>query len=234
MRLLGVDTATGSLSVGLVENGCVLAEITLKTGRTHATHIMEVIHHVIALPGLRAKDIDGFAVVKGPGSFTGLRIGISTVKGLALASGKPVVGISSLEALAVQCAFFPHLVCPILDARKGEVYSGVFRCCGNGLKRERVEMVGPIEKAIADIPAPCLFIGDGAVKHRRAIVEALGGGARFVPPASNAIRASTVLHLGMKRFENQDTDDVAALTPDYIRRSDAELGLGKKRNPEKR
>ena len=230
MKVLGVDTATKSLSVGLVENGSVLAEITIGTGRTHSTHLMDVINSVIALPGLTVKDIDGFAVTKGPGSFTGLRIGISTVKGLAFASGKPVVGVSSLDALAMQCAFSPHLVCPILDARKGEVYSCLYRVCENGLKKEATAEVRPIESVIAGIGESCLFIGDAAIKYRSVIVGGLGCFAYFVPPAHNTIRASTVVHLGMKRFENQDMEDAAVLIPDYIRNSDAELSLGKNKS----
>lgn len=223
MKILGVDTASKSCSVGLLDSDALLAEITLVSGETHSVHLMDLIENVICLAALTVKDLDGFAVIKGPGSFTGLRIGISTVKGLALASRKPVVGISSLDALAMQAACLSSLVCPILDARKGEVYSCIYRFQDGLLKKKLNESVGPIEKVVSVIREPCLFIGDGALAYQNVLVEGLGRLANFVPACHNAIRASTAARLGMKRLNNHEEEDVAVLAPHYIRKSDAEL-----------
>ncbi len=227
MKILGVDTASKSCSVGLLDNDALLAEITLVSGKTHSIHLMGLIENVIRLAGLTLKDLDGFAVIQGPGSFTGLRIGISTVKGLAFASGKPVVGISSLDALAMQAYAVSSLVCPILDARKGEVYSCLYRVHDGVLKKEITERVGPVETVVSVIREPCLFIGDGALAYKDQLVDHLGRSANFVPACHNAIRGSTAARLGMERLNNHEEEDVAALVPHYIRKSDAELNRTK-------
>jgi tRNA threonylcarbamoyladenosine biosynthesis protein TsaB len=210
----------------------LMSEFTVITGRTHATHLMALIQKVVDIHGLAVHDLDGFAVTKGPGSFTGLRIGLSTVMGLALASGKPAVGVSSLEALATQGAVSPCLVCPILDARRSEVYSCIYRFRDGRLKSETEAKVGPVQEAIASIDETCIFIGDGALLHRKTIVDQKGRSAHFVPNCHHTIRASTVAHLGIQRMNTDgsnlnDIDDAGGLTPYYIRKSDAELKLGK-------
>jgi tRNA threonylcarbamoyladenosine biosynthesis protein TsaB len=167
--------------------------------------------------------MDGFAVAKGPGSFTGLRIGISSVKGLALASGKPIVGVSSLEALAAQCAPTSCLICPLLDARRGQVYFGFYRNAGETVTRETHEKVAPPEDAVEEIREPCVFIGDGAALYERRIAERLGALAHFTPRHQSVIRASTLAVIALARFEREETGDVAAFVPAYIRKSDAEL-----------
>jgi len=229
LKILGVDTATKSCSVGIVDKESLIAEITIAAGRTHSTHLMELIDKVIGLSGLTLHDLDGFAVTSGPGSFTGLRIGMSTVKGLAVASGKPVAGVSSLEALAMQCFFSSGLICPLLDARKGEVYSCLYRFQDGLLKREIRATVRPLGRAISDINEPCLFVGDGAFLFKKPIVDQMGRLAHFVPACQNTIRASTVAHLSMSRFENHDTEDLGMMVPHYIRKSEAELKFGKKK-----
>ncbi len=118
MKILALDTATKSCSVALTENGRLCAELTTLKDQTHSKHVMDLIHSVFEISGVSISDVDGFAVTIGPGSFTGLRIGISTIKGLAHAVGKPIVGISSLKALAWQCTDQNFLICPLLDARK--------------------------------------------------------------------------------------------------------------------
>ena len=135
MIILAVDTATTSCSVAIIDKKCVLAEITLLREETHSKHLMDMIHTAIGFSGLKLSDLDGFAVVRGPGSFTGLRIGITTVKGLAAGLKKPLVGISSLEALAMQASHSPYLICPLLDARRGEVYFSRYRFDRGPFKR---------------------------------------------------------------------------------------------------
>jgi tRNA threonylcarbamoyladenosine biosynthesis protein TsaB len=127
MRVLAVDTATTSCSVAIVDKTSLLSEFTLYREQTHSKHLMDMIKAALRMSGLNFSDLDGFAVTRGPGSFTGLRIGISTIKGLAVVLEKPVVGVSSLEALALQVSYSRDLICPILDARKGEVYFSRYR-----------------------------------------------------------------------------------------------------------
>ena len=223
MRILAVDTATKSASVAVVQENSLLAEITTVRKQSHSKQLMEMINRVIGLSGLTLSELDGFAVTRGPGTFTGLRIGISSVKGVSAASGKPIVGVSSLDALAVQASFFPYLICPLIDARKGEVYFSRYRFQNGQLKKEADEQVFPPEKAIVDLNEACLFIGDGALNYQQIILKKMGTSAFFASFFQNTIRASTVAYLSMDKFKHNDTDDVGRFVPQYIRRSDAEL-----------
>ncbi len=231
MKILAADTSTTSCSVAVVNKTAVLAELTVTTGETHSKHLMGLVRDAMALSALSIPDLDGFAVVTGPGTFTGLRIGVSSIKGLAAASGKPLVGISSLDVLAAQSSQGSYLICPLIDARRGEVYFSRYRFSRSGNKRgelikECEEMVMPPVKVVEVINEPCVFIGNGAVLYRRDIIDRLGKLAYFVPDYQNTIRASVIAQLGRHRFEMNDLQNVGELVPQYIRKSDAELKFG--------
>ena len=121
MRVLAVDTATYSCSVAITDGDRLLSETTLVSGETHSRHLASLIEALTQTAGLSLEQMEGFAVSRGPGSFTGLRIGISTVKGLAVAGNRPMVGVSTLAALAWQVGPTDHLICPMIDARRDEV-----------------------------------------------------------------------------------------------------------------
>jgi tRNA threonylcarbamoyladenosine biosynthesis protein TsaB len=220
MKILAVDTSSRSCSVAVVENSSLLAEIIKEDGETHSRHLMDMIKKVFELSGLTPFDIDCFAVTKGPGSFTGLRIGISSVKGLAAATGKPLAGISTLDAIAAQALPTPYLICALIDARKGEVYSSRYRFIDGLIQKVTYEEVLDPEKAADGIGERSLFIGDGAAIYRNTIEKKLGGLVCFPPPFFNVIRASTVAFMGIKKFENNETEDAAMFAPHYIRKSD--------------
>ncbi|MGD9134883.1 MAG: tRNA (adenosine(37)-N6)-threonylcarbamoyltransferase complex dimerization subunit type 1 TsaB, partial [Desulfobacterales bacterium] len=157
MKILALDTATQSCSVAVTNDGFLSAELSIVKSQTHSKHLMELIHSVLEIAGFHPGDLDGLAVTIGPGSFTGLRIGISTVKGLAYALARPVVGISTLEALAWQCGQTSYLICPLIDARKGEVYGATY-----GFNEGRlIQKTGPRamvpEAVVEDIKSPCVF-----------------------------------------------------------------------------
>jgi len=223
MRILSVDTATKSCSVAIIDQESLLAEVTFITEQTHAKHLMEMINAATALSGVAVSDLDGYAVTQGPGSFTGMRIGISVVKGLSVASDKPIVGVSTLDVLAFQSTFSSCLICPVLDARRGEVYFSRYRMEEDILVKEIDEQVLPPGEAVDGINEECLFIGNGAELYREMIAGKLGELACFAPAFQNTIRASSVGYLSMARFEENDTDDKATFAPKYIRKSDAEL-----------
>jgi len=225
MKILAVDTATQSCSVAVTDSGSLSADLTIVKSQTHSKHLMELIHSILGIVGFDVADLDGLAVTIGPGSFTGLRIGISTIKGLAHALDKPVVGISSLEALAWQCAETPYLICPLLDARKGEVYGATYRFDRDQLIEKSGARAMAPEAVFEDIDAPCVFVGNGAQLYRQRIAAALGSLAHFVPEGQNIIRASSVAFLSMARFDANDPDEIAGLVPHYIRKSDAELSF---------
>jgi tRNA threonylcarbamoyladenosine biosynthesis protein TsaB len=223
MKILAVDTATRSCSVAIVDDGMSCAELTTVNNQTHTKHLMPMIRTVCDMSGLKIADMDGFAVTIGPGSFTGLRIGISTVKGLAWSLNKPVVGISSLDALAWQCIPAPYPVCTMLDARKQEVYYSRYCFQDGEFTKDRSEQVIAPAEALNAIREPCLFIGNGANLYKEEIQEKLGEFAHFAGVNQDIIRASSVAGLSFKRFVDHQTDDVASLVPHYIRKSDAEL-----------
>jgi tRNA threonylcarbamoyladenosine biosynthesis protein TsaB len=182
-----------------------------------------MIRLVIKHSGLNLSDLNGFAVTRGPGSFTGLRIGISSVKGLAAAQGKPIVGVSSLDALARQVSCSPYLICSFIDARREEVYSSRYRFKDGNLKKEGKEQVISPADALDEINEPCIFVGSGAVLYQKAIKDKLGEYAYFAQMDENTIRASTVARLSMNRFESNDTDDTETFVPKYLRKSDAQI-----------
>ena len=229
MKILAVDTATKSCSVAIVDKESLLAEMTVVNEQTHSKHLLEMIRLVIKHSGLNLSDLNGFAVTRGPGSFTGLRIGISSVKGFAAAQGKPIVGVSSLDVLARQVSFSPYLICSIIDARRDEVYSARYRYKDENLKKEGKEQAVSPGDALDEINEPCIFVGSGAVLYRKAIKDKLGEYAYFAQAYENIIRASTVAHLSMNRFENDDTEDAETFVPNYIRKSDAQLKLKEKK-----
>jgi tRNA threonylcarbamoyladenosine biosynthesis protein TsaB len=168
-------------------------------------------------------DCDGFAVTTGPGSFTGLRIGISTVKGLGFATKKPVAGVSTLDALAYQFPLFPHLICPVLDARKGQIYTALYESTGH-MKWKRVIEDCAVEPGewLKQVHDPCLFVGDGTFVYAELIREILGDLAHFAPAYLNRVRASVVGYIGMKQILDGQTTDVE-LVPHYIRKPDAKI-----------
>jgi tRNA threonylcarbamoyladenosine biosynthesis protein TsaB len=225
MKILAVDTATKSCSVAVIDEESVLAESTIINDQTHSRHLLNVIDIVIGEADLKISQLDGFAVSIGPGSFTGLRIGVASIKGLAFSLNKPVVGVSSLETLAFQCIPQPYLICPIIDARKQEVYFCRYRYKKEGLKKEGPERVASPVQAVSGIREPCVFIGNGAMQYQALILKELGKMAHFVAENQHTIQASAVARLSLPRFKRQETDDVHLLVPHYIRKSDAELNI---------
>jgi len=225
MRILAVDTASRTCSVAVVEDDVVMAEFTVNHRDTHSRFLMEMIDRVLTISRFALMDMDGFAVTTGPGSFTGLRIGLSAVKGMAMGAGRPVAGVGSLEALAFPFAHSDKLLCPLMDARRHEVYTARYRFEGSRLIAQTWPQVTTPEKAVSDIHESCILVGDGAVVYRDRMMDMMGDRAVFAGFSHHQIRASAVAALAMPRFKAGDTEDVSALTPSYIRTSDAEKML---------
>ncbi len=229
MKILAVDTSTQTCSVALIDDDALIAETTTGLRQTHARHLMGLIEHLLAEAGMPIDAVDGLAVVQGPGSFTGLRIGISSVKGLSAAMGKPAVGVSSLEALAWQCLSYNDCIYPMIDARKAEVYASGYLATQGCLRPLAAEQVITPDKMLTTCKTPCLFVGSGALLYRDLIMDRLGNNAHFAPALQHHVRASTVAHLAWQRFKRGDFAENGQLVPDYVRRSDAEINLQQKR-----
>lgn len=223
MRILAVDTATRSCSVALAEGDDPAVELFYSGGRTHARHLMGMIDEVMRLAGVSLAGLNALAVTRGPGSFTGLRIGLSTVKGLAAAADIPVVGISALEALAFQAEGWPGLICPLIDARRNEVYFSRYRFLKGRLTQEIPDTVGSPDKAIEGIARPVMLIGSGAKLYRSFFERKMGDGACFAPRRRHAIRGASVAACALEKLKAGGGGPPDGLVPLYIRKSDAEM-----------
>lgn len=225
MLVLGIDTATLACSVAVTKAAEVLAEYTLLIKKTHSERLLPLVAALLNDIGLTARDLDGVAVAAGPGSFTGIRIGVTTARALGQALNLPLAGVSTLEALASQADHFPGLVSPILDARRGQVYNAVFRS-GNGRERlspDRVLSLDELLDGFVQSGEQVLFPGDGVAQYKPAIVAALGDRACFPPPEGLFNRASAVARLGRTELEAGRGVDYLELLPRYIRKSEAEV-----------
>jgi tRNA threonylcarbamoyladenosine biosynthesis protein TsaB len=224
MKVLGMDTSTSCGSVGLVEDKWVISDHLLDIPITHSERLLKTIDWILKESRLGISEIDGLAISLGPGSFTGLRIGVSTVKGLAFSLKKPIAGVSSLEVLASQVSPTPYLLCPILDARKGEVYTAFYRYEGGTYPQPQssIEAIEP-GQLILRIKEPTLFFGNGVKTYGPFLKEKLQQLALFPPPPFHIPHGSTVAKLGLERLERGETIDLATLIPLYIRPSEAEI-----------
>lgn len=225
MKVLGVDTSTSCGSLGIIDDEAIVAEYALLRDETHSTRLVPAIQALLKEAQLSLDEIDGMAVSLGPGSFTGLRVGLSAVKGLALAAEKPVVGIPTLDALASNLPFTPYVICPILDARKGEVYTALYKD-GEGGRVEQLtsyQVLSPLD-LLEKIPLQeIIFLGDGVEVYGELIKERLGAKALFAPPHLRFLRGSSVAEIGLQRFKRGENDDISSLVPIYVRPSDAEI-----------
>ena len=222
MKLLGVESATLSGGVALLDSDRLLGEITLNIAITHSERLMSAVDRLLADCGLAPADLDGLAVSVGPGSFTGLRVGIATVKALAMALDLPVAAVPTLDALASRLPFADAPVCPILDARKGEVYLSLYRWRDGGMAREWDYLALPPELAAARLDAPVILLGDG-IEACRPWLDRLGAEARVAPAAQRMPSAASVAVLGRAALSAGEGVGADSLAPLYLRPSEAEL-----------
>jgi len=224
MKVLGIDTSTSCGSVGLIDDESIISEYLLNIPVTHSERLLGAIGLILKEARFAIGDLDGWALSLGPGSFTGLRIGVSTVKGLALASQKPVVGVSTLDVLAYQISPTPYHICPILDARKGEVYTASYLYGeGNDLKRESVYQAIKPEELIRKIQERTIFVGDGVRTYGDYLRNSLSSLAVFAPNQLNAPHGSGVAKLGLELLRKGEHLDLATFAPLYVRPSEAEI-----------
>ncbi|MFQ5989017.1 MAG: tRNA (adenosine(37)-N6)-threonylcarbamoyltransferase complex dimerization subunit type 1 TsaB [Candidatus Methylomirabilales bacterium] len=227
MIVLGVESASTQGGVALVGGQGVVAEYVLNIEATYAERLMPAIDRLLHDARISIPEVEGLAVSIGPGSFTGLRIGLSTVKGLALATGKPVVGIPTLRALAWSFPYCRYPICSILDARKKEVYCALFEYHGPNLICLMEETALDPEALAKRIDRPTLFVGDGWRVYGSFFQEALGRLA-VPPPSSRGVSPAAVADLGRRRLLQGEKDAIEDLVPRYIRPSEAELKRRKK------
>ena len=223
MKVLGIETATMMVGVAILDERGLVAEYRIEAARSRSERLIPMIDRVLKDSHWCPEDLGGIAISIGPGSFTGLRIGVSTAKGLAFALGLPVVGVSTLEVLASSGAVgrSGYPICPVMHAKRQEVYAALFRARAEG-RLERIteeEAITPaslIEKVVA-LREPIFFLGTGALLYEAELSERLGDQAIFVSRVDPYPLPSIVAELGMKRLLNGE-DEVSSLVPVYLSR----------------
>src|SRR5262245_30256569 len=222
MHVLALETSTLAGSVALLDDDRVVGETMLNISLTHSERLMAMVDRLLQDSGVRLDHLGGLAVSVGPGSFTGLRVGIATAKGLALALHLPVVPVPTLDALAARLPFAAAPVCSVLDARKGEVYLSRYEWRHEGMARLWDYLALSPEEAAERLQPPVILLGDG-VPACLPFLERLGKDATLAPPAQSIPSAALVGQLGRMLLETGRAVSADALVPLYLRPSEAEL-----------
>ena len=223
MILLSIDTSGPACSAALLADDRLLGEIVINSALTHSETIMPAVDELLSRENLTCADVDLFAVAAGPGSFTGVRIGVCAAKGMAHATGKPCARVNSLDALAAGLPFVPGVVCPILDARREQVYCAAYRWTGAALPEKILpDTALPLTELLTALPENEIitFTGDGAAVHEARSRSLLGERARFAPPHARVLRASSAAYWA--RLDSSCRMEARLLTPIYLRAPQAE------------
>ncbi len=223
MIVFGIDTCCMAATAALMSDDHLAAQIMINNKKTHSQKIMPMIEFMANQADISIADIDCFAAAVGPGSFTGVRIGVATVKALAHASDKPCVAVSTLHALANNVSEFDGIICPILDARRGQAYNALFE--GRCLKRLCDDRAYSIEELCAELghtDKEIIFLGDGVSVFEDYIKNTLGSKAVFAQRMDRMNLAASVAEIGYRKMLSGDTCSYCDLVPQYLRLSQAE------------
>ena len=217
MNVLAIETSTDQLGVAVVGDAGVLASHEMLAERPHAIELPNAVTRVLETAALTFAQLDGIVVDLGPGSFTGLRIGMAFVKALAFCHKTPVVGVPSLDVLAAQLPFAPHLICPMLDAKQRKLYAASYRMEGGTLKRQSDHLLLGVEELLPMLGGgPVILLGDGVARYREALTGALGDRALIAASEFWFPHAATLGRLGLARLRAGQRDDPATLVPMYL------------------
>lgn len=224
MLVLGIETSTPVSSVALVTEQGVIAAISLSRGRGHAEFLAPAIKLLCEQAELSLSQVSGIAVGLGPGLFTGMRVGIATAKGLSLSLNAPIIGIPSLDLLAYDVRYTSRTICACIDARRGEVFSALYRQVPGGIQRVGEYGVYAPEKLAGELEArgeEVLFVGNGALLYRGVLPQRRADYASIARAFPSAV---ALAELSLPRFIREDTDSVHELEPLYLRKADVQIG----------
>ena len=229
MKILSLDTSAKVLSLAICEDERLIGQTTLNTGNTHSETILVVLDELLSKSGLTVGDIDLFACSSGPGSFTGVRIGVSFVKGLAFGSSKPCAGVSTLEAIAYNLKDCRGIICPVMDARREQLYNALFRSDGKTLKKlcpDRLISAKDLEAELAKYNKDIYFCGDG---YDIAMNQIEHPKKRNINRSLTYQSAYSVAQIALEKYNKDECFGDASLTPTYLRASQAERELKEKK-----
>lgn len=232
MKILAVDTSSSVAAVAIMDERELLGEFILNHKMTHSQKLIPMIDMIFKNLGICPEEIDIYAASSGPGSFTGLRIGITTIKAMAFAAKKPVVSIPTLDALAYNVPYTESLVCPMMDARNNQVYTALYKN-EKGIQMNISEYMGvPVQELVQIIRGKnndVIFVGDGVLIHNEYLKSELGIRCGFAPQSLLLQRASSVAQLALYRAVKGKVESCFDMMPFYLRKSQAERELEKKR-----
>ncbi|MDM5191769.1 tRNA (adenosine(37)-N6)-threonylcarbamoyltransferase complex dimerization subunit type 1 TsaB [Bacillus hominis] len=221
MKVLAIDTSNYVMGVSLIEEGNVIGEIITNLTKNHSVRLMPAVEKLLKECGVKPKELTKIVVAAGPGSYTGVRIGVTAAKTLAWSLQIPIVGVSSLEVVAANGANFNGLICPLFDGRRGQIYTGLYTYEGEritSIEEDRIILIVDWLQMLKDKGQPVLFIGNDVKLHKETIVEYLGDQAVFAPFTKNNPRPSELAFLGLQKEEQ----DVHTFVPSYLRLAEAE------------
>ena len=226
MIVLSMDSSSLVTTVALLKDEHLLGEFTLNFKREHSVILMEKIEMLLKDCNIDISEVDGFLVPKGPGSFTGLRIGMATVKGLSMGSNKPYLSISSLDALAYSLVNFDGIICPIMDALRDSVFTCMYKSSNGELSKiidYSALSLDELVEVLQQKDEPVIFTGDGVYKYKEYLLEKLPN-AKFAPNHLSVVRASALGELGMELLRKGQYDDMNS-SPLYLKKPQAEREL---------
>lgn len=235
MKLLALDSSGLVASVAVVEDQSLLAEYTVNYKKTHSQTLLPMLDQIATMIELDLSTIDAIAVAGGPGSFTGLRIGSATAKGLGLALDKPLIHVPTLDSLAYNLYGTEGVICPLMDARRNQVYTGIYQFVQGEFQTVEAQMAVSIEEILEKVNQlgePVVFLGDGVPVYERQIKDQVQIPFTFAPPHLNKQRAGAVGALAQLYYQAGNIETASEHKPDYLRLSQAERELAEKKQAE--
>ncbi|NLN42171.1 MAG: tRNA (adenosine(37)-N6)-threonylcarbamoyltransferase complex dimerization subunit type 1 TsaB [Clostridiales bacterium] len=230
MNILAVESSGMVAAVAVVREGRLIGEYFLDHEKTHSQHLMPLVEQLLYGLDIKISDIDIFAASKGPGSFTGLRIGLATVKGLAQAIDKPVIGVPTLDGLAYNLLSRQGLICPIMNARREQVYTSIYRSNGKLQRLDEFMAIPVIElvQKLNTFDEPVMFNGDGVPAYWDLIKNEMGDKGIMAPVNLLTQRASSIACLALDKYKAEGAQKYTEVVPFYLRKSQAEQKFSKK------
>lgn len=225
MKILGIDSSGLVASAAIADEKNIIAEFTVNNKQTHSQTLLPMIEKVVDMSGIELEQIDAIAIAAGPGSFTGLRIGSATAKGIGLALKKPVVSVPTLEGLAYRVSVFDGIICPIMDARRNQVYTGIYKMDKGNLvclSEQKAVDIHEIMEKLEKYDEKVIFLGDGVEVQRETIEKEFKKEYCFAPIHLSKQSAAAVAVLGDIYFNQGKAEDAAEHKPIYLRKSQAE------------
>lgn len=228
MRILAIDSSSMVATVAITTDGILNAEYTINHKKTHSQTLLPLIAEIVKMIEIDMDSIDAVAITGGPGSYTGLRIGSATAKGIGLALNKPIINVPTMDALAYNLYSSQYVICPIMDARRGQVYTGIYKFEETEMKTIKpqcIMMIDELIKELDTIKESVMFLGDGVDVHKQLIDDIMDTKHYYAPASMNRHKASTLGTIAEIYYKNGKTETAKEHKPEYLRLSQAEREL---------